>query len=129
MERLDRVLERLKANGLRLKREKCVFNAKKVTYLGWEVSPTELKSLEDKTRAVKMAPEPTNADELRLFIGAVSYYQRMLPDLATVLAPLYALLKKGALWRWTAACSESVSRVKAMLSFSPVLMSTTVPSP
>ncbi|XP_043227191.1 uncharacterized protein K02A2.6-like [Amphibalanus amphitrite] len=122
VERLDKVLERLKANGVRLKREKCVFNAEKVTYLGWEVSATELKALEDKTRAVKEAPEPTNVDQLRSFIGSVSYYQRMLPDLATVLAPLYALLKKGVSWRWTAACSAAVSRVKRMLSSPPVLM-------
>ena len=122
VERLDKVLQRLKDNGLRLKKSKCVFDANEVTYLGWKITPTELRPLEEKIEAVTEAPEPTNASELKSFIGAVSYYQRLLPDLATVLAPLYALLKKNTQWRWTTGCSEAVARVKQMLSSSPVLM-------
>ena len=71
---------------------------------------------------MKEAPEPKNVGELRSFIGSVSYYQKLLPSLATVLAPLYALLKKGTPWQWTADCAAAVARVKEMLSFSPVLL-------
>ena len=116
------MLERLKANGLRLKRSKCVFDARVVTYLGWKITATELKPLEKKIRAVREASEPTNTTELKSFIGAVSYYQKLLPGIATVLAPLYELLKKGTPWRWTAGCSSAVVKVKKMLSSSPVLM-------
>ena len=34
VERLDKVLQRLKDNGVRLKRSKCVFDAREVAYLG-----------------------------------------------------------------------------------------------
>ena len=54
-----------------------------------------LQPLVGKTEAILRAPYPKNQQELKSLIGKVSYYQRILPDLATVLSPLYALLKKG----------------------------------
>ena len=122
LRRLDQVLTRLGENGVRLRRSKCEFNVREVTYLGWKLSATELKPLSDKTEAVRQAPEPRNVQELRSLIGSVSYYQRLLPNLATVLAPLYALLKKDARWQWTSQCAEAVALVKEMLTSSPVLL-------
>ena len=57
--------------------------------------------MKEKTAAVTAAPDPRNVQELRSLTGSVNYYQRLLPDLATVLAPLYALLKKDTKWAWT----------------------------
>ena len=36
-----------------------------------------------------------SVSELRSFLGMVQYYHPFLPDLATTLAPLHELLKKG----------------------------------
>ena len=102
LERLDRALERLEANGVRLRKEKCQFGVREVVYLGWRLSEAGLRPVKVKTTAVTAAPDPRNVQELRSLIGSVSYYQRLLPDLATVLAPLYALLKKDTKWAWTA---------------------------
>ncbi|XP_043242963.1 uncharacterized protein K02A2.6-like [Amphibalanus amphitrite] len=122
MDRLDRVLERLKDNGVRLKKEKCQFGVREVVYLGWRLSEAGLRPVQEKTAAVIAAPDPRNVQELRSLIGSVSYYQRLLPNLSTVLAPLYALLKTGVKWAWTAECAAAVRRVKDMLSTAPVLM-------
>lgn len=122
MDRLDRVLERLKDNGVRLKKEKCQFGVREVMYLGWRLSEAGLRPVQEKTAAVTAAPDPRNVQELRSLIGSVSYYQRLLPNLSTVLAPLYALLKKGVKWAWTAECAAAVRCVKDMLSTAPVLM-------
>ncbi|XP_043227190.1 uncharacterized protein K02A2.6-like [Amphibalanus amphitrite] len=122
MDRLDRVLERLKDNGVRLKKEKCQFGVREVVYLGWRLSEAGLRPVQEKTAAVTAAPDPRNVQELRSLIGSVSYYQRLLPNLSTVLAPLYALLKTGVKWAWTAECAAAVRRVKDMLSTAPVLM-------
>ncbi|XP_043243059.1 uncharacterized protein K02A2.6-like [Amphibalanus amphitrite] len=122
MDRLDRVLERLKDNGVRLKKEKCQFGVREVVYLGWRLSEAGLRPVQEKMAAVTAAPDPRNVQELRSLIGSVSYYQRLLPNLSTVLAPLYALLKTGVKWAWTAECAAAVRRVKDMLSTAPVLM-------
>ena len=34
------------------------------------------------------------------YIGLTLYYSRFLPHLASVIAPMYEKLKKGAIWEW-----------------------------
>ncbi|XP_043229709.1 uncharacterized protein K02A2.6-like isoform X1 [Amphibalanus amphitrite] len=122
LRRLDRVLGRLKEHGARLKREKCEFNIREVKYLGWIISADGLKPVPEKVAAVVGMREPRNVTELRALLGSVNYYQRLVPSLASMLAPLYALLKKGAVWRWTAACQSSLDQVKRVLTSGSVLM-------
>jgi hypothetical protein len=57
-------------------------------------------SNDDKLRAVKDAPSPTNVSELRAYLGLVNYYRKFLPNLATMLSPLYQLLGKDQEWQW-----------------------------
>ena len=66
--------------------------------------------------------EPANVTELRSLLGSVNYYQRLIPNLSSILAPLYALLRKGAVWRWTASCRPSLNQVKVALTGGRVLM-------
>ena len=50
----------------------------------------------DKLQAVKEAPTPQNVSQLRSFLGLVMYYQKFIPNLATMLYPLNCLLRLGA---------------------------------
>ena len=61
---------------------------------------------------------PTNATQLRSFIGAVNYYKEMWPSRAHILAPLTALsgLKKGAKITWTEECEKAFVQMKSMLA-------------
>ena len=122
LQRLDAALARMKENGIRLRRDKCSFNVSEVTYLGWRMSADALQPLVGKTEAILRAPDPKNQQELKSLIGTVSYYQRILPGLATALTPLYALLKKGVKWSWSDQCASAVDEVKKMLASAPVLM-------
>ena len=122
LQRLEATLGRMEEYGIRLRRDKCCFNVPEVTYLGWRLSADSLRPLAGKTESVLHAPDPKNQQELKSLIGTVSYYQRILPGLATVLTPLYALLKKGVRWHWTDQCAAAVSEVKKMLSSAPVLV-------
>ncbi|XP_036002862.1 uncharacterized protein K02A2.6-like [Fundulus heteroclitus] len=112
---LDQVLRRLSEAGLRLKRSKCVFQAQSVTYLGHRISAQGLSPVEEKVRAIKEAPSPKNVAELRSFLGLVNYYGKFLPDLSTVLAPLYKLLHKDSWWKWQQAQEEEFQQVKRLL--------------
>lgn len=112
---LDQVLRRLSEAGLRLKRRKCVFQAQSVTYLGHRISAQGLSPVEEKVRAVKEAPCPKNVAELRSFLGLVNYYAKFLPDLSTVLSPLYQLLHKDNSWKWQQAQAEAFQQVKRLL--------------
>ena len=50
--------------------------------------------MEEKVKAIKEAPAPTNVTQLCSFLGLVNYYNKFLPNLATNLTPLYSLLNK-----------------------------------
>ena len=71
-----------------------------VTYLGHQIDPDGLHLLSDKVQAVKDAPNPQNVHEFKAYLGLLTYYGKFLPDLLTVLAPLYKLLRKDTCWRW-----------------------------
>ena len=91
---LEAVLSRLEAAGLQLKRNKCAFLMPSVEYLGHRISAQGLQPTMDKIKAVQEAPKPQDVSQLRSFIGLVNYYSKFLPDVSSVLAPLYSLLQK-----------------------------------
>ena len=74
LEALEEVLKRLAAAGLRLKRDKCIFMAQSVVYLGHKIDTEGLHPVPDKVRTVQEAPEPRNVSELKSYIGLLSYY-------------------------------------------------------
>lgn len=76
---LEVVLQRLDNAGLRLKRRKCVFYQKKVSYLGYKLNPEDQHLLDDKVEATQKAPTPTDICQLRSVLGLVSFYCKYLP--------------------------------------------------
>ena len=122
LERLDGTLRKLKEHGLRLSREKCQFMKEEVLYLGWKISGQGIRPKDKGVEAVLNAPEPSDVQQLRSLLGSINYFAKLLPDLSTVLEPLYALTKKGAVWKWTRECREAVRAVKKMLAGPRVLM-------
>ena len=92
---LGAVLKRLEDAGVKLKRDKCSFLLPAIEYLGHHISAQGIQPTTEKVEAIQKAPEPSDVTQLRSFLGAVNYYQKFLPDLSTVLAPLYKLLQRG----------------------------------
>ena len=100
LQNLDAILTRLEEAGLRLKQLKCSFLLPSVEYLGYKIFEKGLQPTEDKVKAVHKAPAPEDISQLKSFLGLVNYYGKFLPDLFTVLAPLYKLLLKDTRWSW-----------------------------
>ncbi len=66
---LEMVLVRLQNAGLKLKKDKCLFMALSVVYLGYLIDADGLHPIPDKVKAKLEAPEPTNATELKSYLG------------------------------------------------------------
>ena len=122
---LTMVLDKLQEAGLRLKRTKCSFMEKSVTYLGHKIDSDGLHPLSD---AIKKAPAPTNVTQLKAYLGLVTYYARFIPNLSNVLHPLYRLLQRNVPWRWSATeelafdkSKEHLTSPKLLVHFNPKL--------
>lgn len=84
---LDKVLLRLEEAGLRLKRSKCAFLQKEVEYLGHRLDAQGLHPVEKKVQAIMEAPAPINVTELKAYLGLLNYFNKFLPNMATLLEP------------------------------------------
>ena len=119
---LREVLRRLHEAGLRLQRAKCKFMQNSVVYLGHRIDREGLHPTEEKVRAIHHAPRPQGVSELRAYLGMLTYYSKFLPDRATVLAPLHALLQNGTAWEWSETQDKAFQESKMLLTSSRVLV-------
>lgn len=121
MRNLEEVMKRLHDAGLRLNRKKCSWFQKEVQYLGFKVDCEGIHPTEEKLKAVKEAPPPTNVKQLKSYLGLITYYLKFMKNMATVAEPLYRLLKKGQVWIWGQEQQESFQRTKDLLCAAPCL--------
>ena len=90
--------------------------ASQVIFLGYKIDAEGLHPLPDKVRAVENAPSPKNTAELKAYLGLLTYYSRFLPNLSTVLSPLYRLLRKDVSWTWSAREKAAFKASKQLLT-------------
>jgi len=119
---VNEVVSRLEERGFSCSLEKSVFMSDKLIYLGHEVTQEGTKPMKKKMDAWLEAPAPKNVSELVSFLGAVNYYRKYLPDLATVIQPLERLRQKETLWKWGDEERESYGKLRKMLMSDRVLM-------
>ena len=92
-----------------------------VQYLGHVVDAQGLHTSPDKVKAIKKAPQPTNQQHLRAFLGLVNYDGKFLPSLSATTHPLNQLLQNNSKWIWSKACETAFQTLKKQLSSKPVL--------
>ena len=118
---LEEVLTRLEKAGLRLNPQKCKFLANTVQYCGHTISKEGIHTMPSKVDAIQNAPAPETVSQVRSFVGLVTYYQRFIPDMATMLNPLTSLLQKDRQFQWTPERAAAFHQVKTVLASSKVL--------
>jgi len=119
---LTAVLGRLQKFGLRLNEQKCEFMKASVQYCGHIISKDGLHMVSDKTAAVLNSPAPENQDQLRAWLGFISYYRKFLPNLASVLGPVNKLLRNDVPWEWGKDQQSAFHKVKKLLASDRVLV-------
>ena len=93
---IRQVFDRFRQHNLKLKLKKCNFLQKEPTHLGFVISKQGVKPDENKVKAIRSLPPPTNVREVRGFIGSVSWYRRYIPNFSKIAEPLIRLTKKHA---------------------------------
>ena len=113
--RLDEVLSRLSAAGLKLKSSKCSLFRPEVAYLGHIVSENGIKPDPDKIRRIKNWTTPTSITDVRSFLGLCSYYRRFIRGFSSIAAPLNKLLEKSNKFEWNDDCDQAFDDLKKTL--------------
>ena len=81
----------------------------------------EFCAVSSKAAAIANAPAPNNLQELHSFLGLLNYYGKFIPNLATILHPLNALLQADRKWEWSQECEEAFQVAKDKLTSAEVL--------
>ena len=118
---LSKVLQKIKAAGLEINRDKCEFCCPQVHYLGFLVNENGLQTDPDKIDPIIKYPVPSNVKDLRRCLGLASWYRQFLPNYATLASPLTVLLKKKQHWIWEEEQQFAFQEIKRCLSETPVL--------
>ena len=120
LEHLRSVLQTLREHQLFVKLSKCSFAQTEIQYLGHVISSEGVATDPEKTRAMEQWPQPTNATELRGFLGLTGYYRKFVQNYGTLAKPLTQLLtKKG--FAWTEQATVSFQKLKTTMTSTPVL--------
>ena len=119
--RLAEVLTRLRQAGLKVKPCKCHLMKKSVHYLGHVVSSEGVETDPAKIQCIADWTTPSNAKELKQFLGLASYYRRFVRGFAKIASPLHHLSEKKKAWAWTDECEQAFKLLKHHLISAPIL--------
>ncbi|XP_017473895.1 PREDICTED: uncharacterized protein K02A2.6-like [Rhagoletis zephyria] len=111
-EMLTKCLDKLKEYNLHVNRDKCQFYRERIQYLGYTIEYNKITKCPEKVKAIRDIPTPKRPDDLRRFLGMITYYSRFIPDLSTITYPLRKLLSKNTKFKWSEECQSSFERLK-----------------
>jgi len=112
---LKEVLSKLEDAGLKINDNKSLIAQQSVTFLGYEFSAGGIKPLEEKVIALRQLEEPNNAKELRRTLGTFGFYQRCIPNYATIVKPLRDLMNSPK-FKWQSQHTEAFKNLKEALA-------------
>uniref|UniRef100_A0A3Q1FUD2 Reverse transcriptase/retrotransposon-derived protein RNase H-like domain-containing protein n=1 Tax=Acanthochromis polyacanthus TaxID=80966 RepID=A0A3Q1FUD2_9TELE len=114
-------LNTLKEAGLKLNHEKCLLRQQQLNYLGHCIDEHGIRPDKAKVKAVTELEAPKNISDLRRILGMIHYLGRYLPNLSELTKPLNDLLKSDVTWTWDTSQEVAFSKVKELVTKSPIL--------
>ncbi|GBN76577.1 Retrovirus-related Pol polyprotein from transposon 17.6 [Araneus ventricosus] len=115
-------LERLREYDLHWNIKKCTFFQTRIEYLGHVVENNKISRSPSKVEAIIRMQQPRNVQELRQFLGMVTYFSRFIPDVSTITYPLRKLLRKNQKFYWNKECQQAFLKLKEEISSDRVLV-------
>ena len=115
---LTNVLTALAGKGFTIKPSKCVWAARSVEYLGFEVGEGKLSVPEARIQSISAITLPQTVKQLRSFIGTLGYYRRFVPSFASMSSILTPATVMGMpkLISWTPEMHSAFNHLRVSLS-------------
>jgi hypothetical protein len=113
--------ECLRANGVKLNPEKCVFKVPRGMLLGYIVSQRGIKPNPKKVLVLERMGLIRDPKGVQRVLGCLAALSRFISCLGEKGLPLYRLLQKSECFSWTAEAQEALDKLKATLAHAPIL--------
>ena len=104
-----------------LKPEKTIICPRVLHVVGRIVQDGTVQADPSRFSAWNQAPIPRSKAVLHSFLGAAQWFSSFVPHMATIIGPLWDLLKGKVVWEWTAAHQRAWEYVKQAIADSEVL--------
>jgi len=114
------ILDRLRANKLFAKPEKCLFFKESMGFLGHIISKDGIKTDPAKLEAIKNWPVPKSKSDVRSFLGLSGYYRRFIKDYSKVACALTEITREGD-FKWNSEAQRAFEVLKEHLMKAPIL--------
>jgi hypothetical protein len=129
VDHLRMVLQRLREHQLYAKLSKCEFCIDEVLFLGHIINKDGLAMDPKKVADILKWKAPTDAREMKSFIGMAGYYRRFIEGFSKIVKPMTALLANKVEFKWTQKCQGAFEALKEKLTTAPVLVLSDVHKP
>ncbi len=120
---LKRVIQCLSDSGFTIKRRKCCFGRRHLTYLGHRIGGGGLSIPQCRVDSLVNFRKPIAKRDMRSFLGAMSYYRRFIPgfgQFSSSLTPSVSL-RAPLQVEWTSGMDDAFSKLKLLLADHVVL--------
>ncbi|KAG0431913.1 Transposon Ty3-G Gag-Pol polyprotein [Dictyocoela muelleri] len=107
------VLQRLKDYKLIINKDKLIYCEEEVNFLGFRISLNKVKPFLNRTMGIQNFPIPNSKRKLRGFIGLINFDRNFIPNLSTILKPLYNILQEEK-FNWTDSNTELFNEIKKL---------------
>jgi hypothetical protein len=113
----------LRANGVKLNPEKCVFGVLRGMLLGYIVSQQGIEPNPEKVSALDRVGPIRDLKGVQKVLGCLAALGRFISRLDEKGLPPYRLLNKHERFSWTVEAQEALDKLKATLTHMPIFMS------
>jgi dsDNA-binding SOS-regulon protein len=120
---LDMTFKCLRAKGVKLNPEKCVFGVPRGMLLGFIVSERGIEANPEKIAAITNMGPIKDLKGVQRVMGCLATLSHFISRLGEKGLPLYRLLRKAERFTWTPEAEEALENLKALLTNAPILVS------
>jgi hypothetical protein len=119
---LETTFKCMRAKGVKLNPEKCVFGVPRDMLLGFIVSERGIEANPEKITAITNMGPIEDLKGVQRVMGCLAALSRFISRLGEKGLPLYRLLRKNECFTWTPEAEEALGNLKALVSNAPILV-------
>ena len=118
---VHQMLEKLKKHDLYLKPKKCIFDQKRVEFLGVILEGGTIQMDPAKVKGMADWPPLQNVTDIRSFLGFMGFYCYFIPNYSLIAQPMIQLTQKNVPFSWNYDCTHAFEHLKSLMCAKPIL--------